>query len=50
LMEQAERWAREKGCWAVHLRSNIVRRDAHVFYERIGYSNVKKSRVFRKVL
>jgi len=47
LMEQAERWAREKGCWAVHLRSNIVRKGAHVFYERIGYSNVKTSRVFR---
>ena len=50
LMEQAERWAREKGCWAVYLRSNIVRKGAHVFYERIGYSNVKTSRVFRKVL
>jgi len=50
LMEQAERWAREKGCWAVHLRSNIVRKGAHLFYERIGYSNVKTSRVFHKVL
>ncbi len=50
LMEQAERWAREKGCWAVYLRSNIVRKGAHAFYERIGYSNVKTSRVFRKVL
>jgi GNAT superfamily N-acetyltransferase len=50
LMEQAERWAHEKGCWAVHLRSNIVRKGAHAFYERIGYSNVKTSQVFRKVL
>jgi GNAT superfamily N-acetyltransferase len=50
LIEQAERWAREKGCWAVYLRSNIVRRDAHAFYERIGYSNVKTSRVFHKIL
>jgi GNAT superfamily N-acetyltransferase len=50
LMEQAEWWAREKGCWAVYLRSNIVRKGAHAFYERIGYSNVKTSRVFHKVL
>jgi GNAT superfamily N-acetyltransferase len=50
LMQQAEQWAREKGCWAVCLRSNVVRKDAHAFYEGIGYSNVKTSMVFRKAL
>jgi GNAT superfamily N-acetyltransferase len=50
LMQQAEQWACEKGCWAVYLRSNVVRKDAHAFYEEIGYSNVKISMAFRKVL
>lgn len=50
LMQQAEQWAREKGCWAVYLRSNVVRKDAHAFYEGIGYSNVKTSMAFRKAL
>jgi GNAT superfamily N-acetyltransferase len=50
LMQQAEQWAREKGCWAVYLRSNVVRKDAHAFYEGIGYSNVKTSTAFRKAL
>jgi len=50
LMQQAEQWAREKGCWAVCLRSNVIRTDAHAFYERIGYSNIKTSLTFRKVL
>jgi len=50
LMQHAEQWAREKECGTVHLRSNVVRKDAHVFYERIGYSSVKTQRVFRKVL
>lgn len=50
LMQEAERWARAKECWAVHLRSNIVRKDAHVFYERIGYSRVKTQLTFCKVL
>jgi GNAT superfamily N-acetyltransferase len=50
LMQQAEQWARAKECWAVHLRSNIVRKGAHAFYERIGYSHVKTQRAFRKVL
>jgi GNAT superfamily N-acetyltransferase len=50
LMQQAEQWAREKGCWTVYLRSNVVRKDAHAFYEGIGYSNVKASMSFRKAL
>jgi len=50
LMQQAEQWARAKECWAVYLRSNIVRKGAHVFYERIGYSDVKTQLAFRKVL
>jgi GNAT superfamily N-acetyltransferase len=48
LMQQAEQWARAKGCWAVYLRSHIARQDAHVFYERIGYSNVKTQLAFYK--
>jgi len=50
LMEQAERWAKEKGCQAVYVRSNVVREGAHAFYERIGYVNIKLSKVFRKAL
>ncbi len=50
LMQRAEQWAREKGCWTVHLRSNIIREDAHAFYERIGYNKFKTSLVFRKAL
>lgn len=50
LMERAERWARDQGCGAVHLRSNVVRSGAHAFYEKIGYSHVKTQRAFRKGL
>ena len=50
LMEQAEQWAREKGCQAVYVRSNVIREGAHAFYERIGYANIKRSKVFHKTL
>jgi GNAT superfamily N-acetyltransferase len=50
LMQQAEQWTCEKGCWAVYLRSNVVREGAHAFYEGIGYSNVKTSMTFCKAL
>jgi GNAT superfamily N-acetyltransferase len=50
LMQQVEAWARAKGCWAVTLRSNVVREDAHAFYESLGYRNTKTSLMFRKAL
>lgn len=50
LMQQVEGWAYEKGCGEVSLRSNITRQDAHLFYEKMGYSNAKTQLAFRKVL
>jgi len=49
LMQAAEQWAREQGCWAIYLRSNVTRRDAHQFYQKMGYEIVTSS-VFRKRL
>jgi GNAT superfamily N-acetyltransferase len=50
LMQEAESWARERGCWALHLSSNVVRGRAHMFYEKLGYEKVKRQLVFRKIL
>ena len=50
LMQHAENWAREKGYAAVALRSNIIRHEAHAFYQRIGYTIPKTQHVFRKEL
>jgi GNAT superfamily N-acetyltransferase len=50
LMENAERWAREQGCGSVRLRSNVLRPDAHTFYERLGYRVTKLQKTFCKDL
>jgi GNAT superfamily N-acetyltransferase len=50
LLQQAEQWARERGYLAVCVRSNVIRKDAHRFYERLGYGTIKTQRVFRYVL
>ncbi|MDY7077162.1 MAG: GNAT family N-acetyltransferase [Chloroflexota bacterium] len=50
LMQYAEEWACGQGCWAVHLRSNVVRKGAHAFYEKIGYNVIKTQVAFRNVL
>lgn len=46
LMRQCEEWAREKGYAIVRVRSGSKRKDAHEFYQRIGYTNVKSQEVF----
>lgn len=48
LMEAVESWAKEKDCVAVSLRSNVIRKEAHVFYQNIGYDLVKEQYTFRK--
>lgn len=50
LMGHAEQWAREKGCRGVYLRSNVIRKEAHSFYERLGYTRIKTQHAFRKDL
>ena len=50
LMEEAEQWARDKGCRSVRLRSNVVRAEAHAFYEQLGYSVFKTQKNYRKML
>lgn len=49
LMQAAEQWAREQGCWAIYLRSHVSRADAHQFYHKLGYDIVTSS-VFSKPL
>ena len=50
LMERAEEWARSRGLKSVYLRSNVIRKEAHVFYEKLGYLVVKTQTAFRKML
>lgn len=48
LMQQAEEWARARGLPAVSLRSNIIRKQAHAFYEALGYTLLKTQHAFGK--
>jgi GNAT superfamily N-acetyltransferase len=41
LMEHAEEWARARGCRGLSVHSNVIRHDAHRFYERLGFTAVK---------
>ncbi len=48
LVERAERWAKARRLQSVYVRSNIVRNDAHAFYQKLGYKVIKTQSSFRK--
>ena len=50
LIAAGERWARDRGYQLVRVRSNVIREDAHRFYERAGYAREKRQAVFAKFL
>ncbi len=50
LMQRAEQWAGAKGLRSVYLRSNVIRKDAHAFYQKLGYQVVKTQFALRKAL
>lgn len=50
LLATAERWATGQGLSLVRVRSNVTRARAHAFYEREGYTIVKRQAVFEKRL
>ena len=50
LVEYAERWAKARRLKSVYVRSNIIRKNAHPFYEKLGYRIVKTQYAFRKFI
>lgn len=50
LVGAAEQWSREHGCAQLRVRSNVLREDAHRFYEREGHLRLKTQVLFGKSL
>ena len=50
LLRAAERWATERGCADLIVRSNVIRTRAHGFYDRHGFATIKDQRYLRKRL
>lgn len=50
LVECAVGWAREQGYAKLRVRTNVVREDAHRFYEKNGFRLTKSQRVYDRPL
>ena len=48
LVARAEAWARERGLRELCLRSNVIRTEAHGFYQGLGFTIQKSQFKFRK--
>ena len=48
LVYRAEQWAQQKGVSQVVAHTNVMRAQAHAFYEKCGYQLLKQSRVYTK--
>jgi GNAT superfamily N-acetyltransferase len=47
LVTAVEAWARQRGLENLTVRSNIMRRESHPFYEHMGFARVKTQHVYR---
>jgi GNAT superfamily N-acetyltransferase len=50
LVAAVEEWAARRGLEQIVVRSNVVRAEAHPFYERLGYVRTKTQHAYRKQL
>lgn len=50
LVNAALQWCRDRRCHRVCLRSNVRRTEAHRFYRRLGFEEIKESKVFEMLL
>ena len=50
LVAMAERWAQERGCHRIRVRTNIMREKTRIFYKKLGFQSKKTQEVFDKIL
>jgi len=48
LIAESEKWASRRGLQDIRIRSNIIRREAHNFFQNRGFQNIKTQEVFLK--
>jgi len=48
LVARTEAWARERGIRKICLRSNVIRTEAHDFYQKLGFAIQKSQYKFQK--
>jgi GNAT superfamily N-acetyltransferase len=48
LVFHAESWLKSKGCNTIRVRANSVRKEAHQFYLKMDFEEIKTQKIFKK--
>ena len=46
LIEKVKQWSKETGNKTLRLRCNMIRKEAHLFYQHLGFREIKEQKVF----
>jgi GNAT superfamily N-acetyltransferase len=46
LIEKVKQWSQETGNKTLRLRCNMIRKEAHLFYQHLGFKEIKEQKVF----
>jgi GNAT superfamily N-acetyltransferase len=46
LIEKVKQWSKETGNKTLRLRCNMIRKEAHLFYQHLGFKEIKEQKVF----
>ena len=50
LIEKVKEWSKETGNKTLRLRCNMIRKEAHLFYQHLGFKEIKEQKVFEMKL
>jgi GNAT superfamily N-acetyltransferase len=46
LIEKAKQWSKATGNKTLRLRTNVIRKETHLFYQHLGFKEIKEQKVF----
>ena len=46
LIEKAIEWAKSRSTETLRLRTNVIRTEAHKFYQKVGFTLIKEQKIF----
>ncbi|HET8962457.1 MAG TPA: GNAT family N-acetyltransferase [Chitinophagales bacterium] len=50
LVEKIYSWSLNKNCNLIRVRSNVMRKESHLFYKKLGFTELKEQKVYGLVL
>ncbi len=48
LIDEVMEWSANYGCETIRVRTNVIRKETHIFYTKAGFTEVKEQKVFSR--